>query len=76
MKFRVNLFLKNMAQQNHFEIIKANIAKPLNDHRTYQFLVLDNALEVLLVSDPETQKSAAAMDVRVGHFQDPDVSIL
>lgn len=42
-----------------------------NDDRQYRFTVLDNGLEVLLVSDPSTSRSAAAMDVRVGHFSDP-----
>ncbi|CAM9705052.1 unnamed protein product, partial [Hapterophycus canaliculatus] len=28
--------------------------------------------KVLLISDPETKTSAAAMDVHVGHFSDPD----
>ncbi|KAF5473275.1 hypothetical protein F2P56_009899, partial [Juglans regia] len=34
--------------------------------------VLKNSLEVLLISDPDTDKCAATMDVRVGHFSDPE----
>jgi hypothetical protein len=30
------------------------------------------SLQVLLVSDPTTDKAAAGMDVLVGHFQDPE----
>lgn len=29
--------------------------------------------KVLLISDPDTKTSAAAMDVHVGHFSDPGV---
>ncbi|MBY5993753.1 insulinase family protein [Ferrimonas balearica] len=42
-----------------------------NDPRHYQYLVLDNGLRVTLVQDGEATKSAAAMAVRVGHFDDP-----
>lgn len=43
-----------------------------NDHRQYRYIRLDNELQVLLVSDPSTDKAAAALDVRVGSRQDPD----
>ena len=42
-----------------------------NDHRAYKTLKLDNDLEVILVSDPSVQKSAAALSVGVGLLQDP-----
>ncbi|KAG2516513.1 hypothetical protein BBO99_00005782 [Phytophthora kernoviae] len=42
------------------------------DERQYESLVLNNALQVLLVSDPKTEKSAAAMDIHVGHQSDPE----
>ena len=35
------------------------------------FLFLENGLKVILVSDPTTDKAAAAMDVNVGHMSDP-----
>ena len=41
------------------------------DERTLKALTLDNGLQVLLVSDPRMQKSAAAMDVAVGSLEDP-----
>lgn len=43
-----------------------NILKSKEDKRLYRGLVLSNELKVLLVSDPSTDKSAAAMDVNVG----------
>ena len=48
-----------------------NIKKSDNDARTYEFTVLKNGLQVVLVSDPVATKAAAAMDVRVGHYSDP-----
>ncbi|NRQ43544.1 insulinase family protein [Rheinheimera sp. YQF-2] len=42
-----------------------------NDNRAYKTLVLPNKLEVMLVSDPTAEKSAAALSVGVGLLQDP-----
>jgi secreted Zn-dependent insulinase-like peptidase len=46
--------------------------KSPNDRRDYRYLTLDNQLKVLLVSDPETDKSAAALSVYRGSFHEPD----
>lgn len=46
------------------------IASP-NDSRAYKTLVLPNKLEVMLVSDPTAEKSAAALSVGVGLLHDP-----
>jgi insulysin len=48
------------------------IQKPVIDDREYKHLTLDNALCVLLISDNATDKAAAALDVHVGHFCDPN----
>lgn len=50
----------------------ANILKSEQDTREYRGLVLDNGLRCVLISDPETDKSAAAMSVEVGYLSDPD----
>lgn len=42
-----------------------------NDDNRYRALTLDNGLEVLLISDPDTDKAAAALDVAVGSGDDP-----
>ncbi|XP_031397805.1 insulin-degrading enzyme-like 1, peroxisomal isoform X3 [Punica granatum] len=47
------------------------IVKARNDEREYRRIVLKNSLEVLLISDPDTDKCAASMNVRVGYFSDP-----
>ncbi|KAG0239287.1 Metalloenzyme, LuxS/M16 peptidase-like protein [Mortierella sp. GBAus27b] len=47
------------------------IEKSLNDDRFYRSIRLTNDLEVLLIQDPSVDKSAAALDVHVGHLSDP-----
>ncbi|MEJ2762742.1 insulinase family protein [Photobacterium sp. MCCC 1A19761] len=42
-----------------------------NDLKQYRYLTLDNQLKVLLVHDAEAPRSAAALSVNVGHFDDP-----
>ncbi|WP_447554219.1 insulinase family protein [Vreelandella sp. EE22] len=42
-----------------------------HDARDYRVLTLENGLHALLVSDPEADKAAASMNVRVGSAQDP-----
>ncbi|KAH8506557.1 hypothetical protein H0E87_013388 [Populus deltoides] len=48
------------------------IVKARTDKREYKRIVLPNALQVLLISDPDTDKCAASMNVSVGYFSDPD----
>ena len=42
-----------------------------NDQNQYQYLTLENGLAVLLVQQANSEKSAAALTVNVGHFDDP-----
>lgn len=51
-----------------------NVVSPAKsdfDKREYRYITLPNELRVLLVSDAEAEKSAAALDVMVGSAQDP-----
>lgn len=43
-----------------------------NDPRQYRYQILANGLPVLLVHQPDSEKSAAALAVNVGHFDDPE----
>ncbi|MGX5915335.1 pitrilysin [Aliidiomarina sp. Khilg15.8] len=43
-----------------------------NDKREYGVLELENGLKVIVVSDPEADKAAAALNVHVGSMQNPD----
>src|SRR5690625_1900996 len=49
----------------------ADTERPAGDQRDCRHLVLDNGLKVLLVSDPDADKAAAAMEVSVGSGHDP-----
>lgn len=53
----------------------AVFTKPLEtstlDDRAYRLVRLSNGLEALVIHDAETDKSSAAMDIRVGHLSDP-----
>ncbi|XP_059153920.1 insulin-degrading enzyme-like isoform X2 [Physella acuta] len=51
---------------------ECDIIKSAADTRKYRGLELTNGMKVLLISDPETDKSSAAMDVNIGHLKDPD----
>ena len=42
-----------------------------NDTREYKTLKLDNEIDVILISDPSAEKSAAALSVGVGLLHDP-----
>ncbi|KAL3476459.1 Metalloenzyme, LuxS/M16 peptidase-like protein [Aspergillus californicus] len=48
------------------------LQKPSLDDRSYRVIQLPNKLEALLVHDADTDKAAAAMDVNVGSFSDPE----
>lgn len=48
------------------------IIKSPNDQRSYRSITLENGLQVMLVSDPDSDKAAASMDVYVGSASDPE----
>lgn len=52
------------------EAVESVIKSP-NDQREYRTITLDNELQILLVSDPSTEKSAASLSVDVGLLHDP-----
>lgn len=50
---------------------KSQILQSPNDHRHYASFTLDNGLRLLLVEQHDAEKSAAALAINVGHFDDP-----
>jgi protease-3 len=52
-------------------VVDGAIVTSPNDSREYATMTLENGLEVVLVSDPEVEKSAAALSVGVGLLFDP-----
>ena len=51
---------------------ETGVAISPNDDRAYALVELTNGLEVMLVSDPTVEKSAAALSVGLGAAADPD----
>lgn len=54
-----------------YAVFTKTIEASLNDDRSYQMIRLPNEMEVLLVHDANTDKSAASLDVHVGNLTDP-----
>ncbi|AOT10518.1 insulinase family protein [Pseudoalteromonas luteoviolacea] len=52
-------------------LISEQLVVSPNDDREYKTLTLENGIEVVLVSDPSAEKSAAALSVGVGLLHDP-----
>jgi len=48
-----------------------NIRKSPNDARLYRYVELPNQMRVVLISDPTTEKAAAALSVYRGSFHEP-----
>lgn len=46
--------------------------KASTDRSEYRHLVLDNGLRVLLLSDPDLNKSSASLVVAAGSYMDPE----
>ena len=53
------------------EVRAEEVKRGANDPRGYRHITLANSLRVLLISDPEADKSAASLDVYVGSGADP-----
>ena len=60
------------ADMESFKIINTSITKSPNDPRLYQVIRLQNDLEVLLISDPDLENSAASLSVSIGSVNNPD----
>ncbi|WP_158967314.1 insulinase family protein [Paraglaciecola sp. L3A3] len=60
-----------VAEESSKPIPQTSIVKSPNDNRQYDSIILDNQLEIVLVSDPSIEKSAVAISVAVGSFQEP-----
>ncbi|GAA5829536.1 hypothetical protein JCM11251_000196 [Rhodosporidiobolus azoricus] len=58
--------------KGRYAIFKGDIERSPNDDNVYRSIILENGMEAVLVSDPNTDKAAAAMAVKVGHLSDPE----
>lgn len=53
-----------------------HITKSPEDKREYRGLELANGIKVLLISDPTTDKSSAALDVHIGTIENCELSFI
>jgi secreted Zn-dependent insulinase-like peptidase len=58
------------AERGDVRVAEAPLHSP-NDEFAYRLLTLENGLKALLVSNPETPKAAASLDVQVGSGDNP-----
>lgn len=63
---------RNMTSTKNYKDLKVNFLKPDLDDREYRYIQLPNNLRALLIQDKTTDKAAAALDVNIGAFQDPE----
>ncbi|KAF9347764.1 Insulinase (Peptidase M16) [Mortierella sp. AD094] len=78
----ISLFVMNIEQalpegfEHSIDGTHAVFTKPIevseSDDRNYRLIRLKNKMEVLLIHDPNTDKSAAAVNVHVGTSSEPD----
>lgn len=58
-------------QTPSYLIYHKDIIRSERDERDYRVIRLQNGLEAMLVHDAKADKSAASLDVAVGHLYDP-----
>ena len=61
-----------MEQKESTGKLMRDIIKSKIDTLDYGFTVLSNGLKVLLISDPETKTSSAALGVNIGYLAEKD----
>ena len=67
----VTLFTLGCAQHSRLATdTQVPVQSPADD-KAYRYIQLDNGLRALLISDPDTEKAAAALDVYVGSASNP-----
>ena len=54
-----------------YTIFPGSIQIPDVDERKYEIITLANSLRAILISDPNADKAACAVDVRIGSLSDP-----
>ncbi|KAG5439622.1 hypothetical protein PCANB_002199 [Pneumocystis canis] len=71
----VNISEKDLNSQSttlSAKIIREDFEKSPLDELSYRLIELPNGIEVLLISDPTSNKAAASVDVKVGSMHDPN----
>ncbi|ORZ23200.1 Metalloenzyme, LuxS/M16 peptidase-like protein [Absidia repens] len=60
------------SQDATHHVFTTQLETAANDDRQYRLIRLTNQLQVLIISDPDTDRASAALDVHVGNLSDPD----
>ena len=58
-------------RKGNYELLVHEIEKGQSDDRQYCAIRLENGMVFVLIHDPTTEKAAVAVDVAVGHLNDP-----
>ncbi|CAO3590985.1 unnamed protein product [Absidia cylindrospora] len=61
-----------LSQNATHHVFTTQLETAANDDRQYRLIRLTNQLQVLIISDPDTDRASAALDVHVGNLSDPD----
>ncbi|CAD8081384.1 unnamed protein product [Paramecium primaurelia] len=73
LEIRMSVNKKQHKQKIHQSEHKhVEISKPTVDKKEYEYLELPNKLKVLLIRDPETKLTQAALNVNAGSWHEPD----
>ncbi|KAH6579183.1 hypothetical protein BASA60_003367 [Batrachochytrium salamandrivorans] len=67
-----HVFKDSIADHQPPTVFQGTVRKPDQDNKAYQIITLDNGLQAIVISDPRTDKAAAALDIHIGHLCDPD----
>lgn len=67
LKYLIGFFMLTMTHAYAEVVQKSN-----NDKRDYAYTQLDNGLKLLVISDKDVQRAAAAVDIAVGSSANPD----
>ncbi|WP_413701002.1 insulinase family protein [Psychromonas sp. KJ10-10] len=62
----------NAVELSPYKVSDIKVKQSPNDDRDYQVIMLSNALQILLVSDPDLENSAVSISVPVGSMHNPD----
>ncbi|SJX63498.1 related to STE23-Metalloprotease involved in a-factor processing [Sporisorium reilianum f. sp. reilianum] len=70
--FEIRDTLNGSKAAAQYAIFTKDLEISAQDDMRYRLVRLANGLEALVIQDPKTDKSSAAMDIRVGHLSDPE----
>ncbi len=74
--FAIFLYLYFREDKNGIIVLsEVDFIKPLSDNKKYRVIRLKNAIDVLLISDPNSSNSAASLSVGVGSTFDPNEAL-